>query len=103
MNDFAFGKPAQIGQLLQNLVRKRGLAEESAQKELNDIWKKAAGPRIASKTFVRRLRAGVLEVGVTNGAILEELTCYLKHDVLTAVQQVQANPPVNSLKFVKVN
>jgi len=103
MNDFAFGKPTQLGHVLQTLVRKRGLAEESTQKELDEIWKKAAGPRIASKTFVRRLRSGILEIGVTNGAILEELTCYLKHEVLSAVQQLQTNPPINSLKFVKVN
>jgi predicted nucleic acid-binding Zn ribbon protein len=103
MSDFAYGKPSKLGNLLQSLVRKRGLAEESTQKELDEIWKKTAGPRIGSKSFVRRLRAGVLEVGVTNGTILEELTCYLKHELLTAIQQLHPDPPINSLKFVKVN
>ena len=57
---------------------------------------------MAAKSVVRKLRSGVLEVGVTNGAILEELTCYLQHELLPAIQQQHPEPPINSLKFVKV-
>ena len=99
----AFGKPAQLGQVLKRLVRSKGLAEESAQKHLDEIWKSTAGERVASKSFVRRLRAGVLEIGVQNGTILEELTCYLQHDLLTTLQQRHPDPPINSLKFIKIN
>ena len=97
-----FGKPARLGQLLQNLVRKKGIAEQSAGQELNRLWKSTAGERVAAKSFVRRFRSGILEVGVTNGAILEELNCYLKHDLLPAIQQQHPEPPITSLKFIKV-
>ena len=102
MNSTPFGKPAQLGHLLQNLVRKKGLAEESSGQKLNQLWKTTAGKRVGAKSFVRRLRSGVLEVGVSNGAILEELNCYLKHDLLPAMQQQHPEPPINALKFVKV-
>ena len=69
--------------------------------ELEDIWRTSAGERVASKSYVKRLKSGVLEIGVTNGAILEELTCYLKHELLPAIQQKHPEPPITSLKFVK--
>ncbi|MFY9252781.1 MAG: DUF721 domain-containing protein [Fuerstiella sp.] len=101
MDDMPFGRPVQLGQLLGNLVRKRGLAEQSSRSELEDIWRTSAGERVASKSYVKRLKSGVLEIGVTNGAILEELTCYLKHELLPAIQQKHPEPPITSLKFVK--
>lgn len=103
MSEGSLGKPAQLGHLLQNLVRRKGIAEESARNELDNIWKTAAGDRIASRSHVRKLRGGILEIGVTNGAILEELTCYLQHELLRSVQELHSEPAVNSLKFVKVN
>lgn len=103
MSDLPFGKPAQLGHVLQQLVRKKGLAEVSAREKLDELWKKAAGPRVASKSFVRQLRSGILEIAVTNGAILEELTCYLQHDLLPAIQQLHPQPEIHTLKFVKVN
>ncbi len=101
MDDMPFGRPVQLGQLLGNLVRKRGLAEQSSRSELEDIWRTSAGERVASKSYVKRLKSGVLEIGVTNGAILEELTCYLKHELLPAIQQKHPEPPITSLKFDK--
>ena len=101
MDDMPFGRPVQLGQLLGNLVRKRGLAEQSSRSELEDIWRTSAGERVASRSYVKRLKSGVLEIGVTNGAILEELTCYLKHELLPAIQQKHPEPPITSLKFVK--
>lgn len=96
------GKPTRLGNLLGNLVRKRGIAEESSNQVLENIWKQSVTERVASKSHVKRLSNGVLEVTVTNGAILEELTCYLKHEILPAVQERHPEPPITSLKFVKV-
>lgn len=103
MSDLPVGKPTRLGNILQRLVRKRGFAEESAKQNLDEIWNKAAGSRVASKSCVRKLRAGVLEIGVTNGTILEELTCYLQHELLPEIQQKHPNPEITSLKFVKIN
>lgn len=102
MDSSPFGRPTQLGHLLQNLVRRKGLTEESSGQELNRLWKTTAGERVAAKSFVRKFRSGILEVGVSNGAILEELNCYLKHELLPAMQQQHPEPPITSLKFVKV-
>ncbi len=102
MSDSPFKKPMQLSHLLQNLVRKKGFAEQSSGEKLEQIWKTTAGQRVAERSFVRRLKSGVLEIGVTNGAILEELNCYLRHELLPAIQQQHPEPPIDSLKFVKV-
>lgn len=101
MNTFS-GKPTHLSSLLGNLVRKRGIAEESANQVLENIWKQCVTERVASKSHVKRFSNGVLEITVTNGAILEELTCYLKHEILPALQERHPEPPITSLKFVKV-
>jgi predicted nucleic acid-binding Zn ribbon protein len=102
MNNTPFGKPTQLGQLLQNLVRRKGLAEESSSNKLNELWKSAVGERVAARSFVRRLRSGILEIGVSNAGILEELNCYLKHELLTKMQEQHPEPPIVSFKFLKV-
>lgn len=103
MDDESFGsKPAKLALVLQNLVRRKGLAEQSAEQELDRVWKTVAGKRAADSSYVRKLRGGVLEIGVTNRAILEELNSYLRQDLLLAMQQQYPDPPIVSLKFVKV-
>ena len=96
-----FEKPTQLGQLLQNIVRRKGLAEQSSGDALAMLWKQTAGERISSKSHVRRLRNGVLEIAVTNGAILEELNSYLHHKLLISLQAQHAEPKIENLKFVK--
>lgn len=96
-----YEQPSRLGHLLQRIVRSKGLAEQSSGQELNQIWKTAAGKRVAARSHVRRLRGGVLEIGVSNGTILEELRSYLQHELLTTMQQEHPEPQIKSLKFIK--
>ncbi len=66
------------------------------------MWAAVAGERIGKRSYVRRLQGGVLEIGVRNGAVLEELSSYLKHDLLATIQSEHAEYSVQSLKFVRV-
>ncbi|MCA9056928.1 MAG: DUF721 domain-containing protein [Planctomycetaceae bacterium] len=101
MSELDFDRPSKLGHVLSRLVRQKGLAEQSSGQNLDATWKLAAGERIASKSRVRRLNRGVLEVVVSNGAVLEELTCYLQHDLLIAIQQKMPRENVKSLKFLR--
>ena len=103
MEDLSAGRPLRVSSVMRQLVRTRGITEESAKAHLDQMWKQTAGERIAKVSWVRKLREGVLEVAVRNGGILEELTCYLKHDLLTELQQKYPDQKISSLKFVRVN
>jgi hypothetical protein len=98
----SFDRPSSLGRLLDLVVRRRGIAEKSGQEKLSTMWAEVAGERIGQKSYVRRLRGGVLEVGVRNGAVLEELSSYLKHDLLTEIQSKHIELKIQSLKFVRV-
>ncbi len=102
VSESTFDRPSRLSSLLTRLVRNKGLTERSSLQELDSLWKQSAGERIASRSRVRRLNRGVLEISVSNGAILEELICYLQHDLLTALQQQLPQQSVKSLKFVRV-
>ena len=102
MNRSSSNGPTSLGRLLDLVVRRRGIAEKSGQQELNTMWAKVAGERIGQRSSVRRLRDGVLEIGVRNGAVLEELSSYLKHDLLAAIQSGHSEFNIRSLKFVRV-
>ncbi|MCP4507620.1 MAG: DUF721 domain-containing protein [Fuerstiella sp.] len=108
MNDKPHGRmmshyeqPSRLGHLLQRIVRTKGLAEQTSGQELNEIWKGAAGERVAARSHVRRLRSGILEIGVSNGTILEELRSYLQHELLITMQQRHPDPQIKALKFIK--
>jgi len=98
----SFDRPSSLGRLLDQVVRRRGIAEKSGQEKLSAVWAEVAGERIRKKSYVRRLRGGVLEIGVRNGAVLEELNSYLKHDLLTEIQSKHIELKIQSLKFVRV-
>ncbi|MEZ6123178.1 MAG: DUF721 domain-containing protein [Planctomycetaceae bacterium] len=102
MSESFFDKPAKLGSLLQSLVRRKGLAEQTSGQLLQQLWRDANEERVFSRSYVRRLKSGILEIAVTNDMILEELNGYLKHDLLTAMQQRHPDPEIRSLKFVRV-
>lgn len=103
MNRSFSERPAQLGSLLAEVVRRRGIAEQSATRELNATWSRVAGNRIGQHSFVRKLRGGVLEIAVSNGTVLEELSSYLRHDLLAAIRKEESCRDVQALKFVRVN
>lgn len=98
----SFDRPLQLGHLLAGVIRRRGVAEKSAMAELNRMWCQVVDERIAQKSAVRRLRNRVLEIGVRNGAVLEELSSYHRHDVLKALQSRFPRSGIDSLKFVRI-
>ena len=101
-DEISFDRPQQLGHLVAGIIRRRGVAERSAAAELNDIWSRVAGERIARKSSVRRLRGGVLEIGVRNGAVLEELNSFLRHDLLRELRLLLPRHRIRSVKFIRV-
>lgn len=102
MSHASFDKPKALGSLLNGLIRRRGIAEETTFGGLATTWKNCCDERVAAKSYVRKQKGDILEIAVTNGAILEELTGFLKHDLLRQIQQAHPESNINSLKFVRI-
>ena len=91
--------PSQLKDVLSRLIRRKGLVETSATDELNSAWKQVVGPEIGTRSSVRKLRAGILEVAVYNSAALEQLRGFLNQTVLSEMQQRFPESPISSIRY----
>jgi predicted nucleic acid-binding Zn ribbon protein len=90
--------PKRIGNVIAQLVSRRGYAQIRAAGERDEAWQAAAGQELANMTQVAALRRGVLEVLVANSLLMQELT-FRKEELLKNLQQALPNDGVKQLKF----
>lgn len=67
--------------------------------QLAEAWNNAAGERIASRTKVMGLKAGVLEVGVANAALLNELASFHQLPLLKKMRTEYSEQTIRDLRF----
>ena len=65
--------PETIGNILPELMARRGYARLQSAEQYDAAWSEAAGPLIARYTRVGGLRRGKLEVVVANSTLMQEL------------------------------
>ena len=90
--------PKKIGNVLAQLVNRRGYAQIHAATERDEIWQKVAGDELARVTQVSALKRGVFEVLVANSLLMQELT-FRKEELLAALQAALPAAGVKQLKF----
>ena len=66
--------------------------------QLVAIWKQVVDERTAERTKVLGLKRGVLEVGVTNSALLNELVSFQKTVLL---DRLKAEHPEQNIKDIR--
>jgi predicted nucleic acid-binding Zn ribbon protein len=91
-------RPRLIGDVLGELMSRRGYARIEAGEACAAAWRTAVGEMMASCTRVGAVRRGVLEVLVANSALLQELT-FQKRALLARLQQQLPQEKIKSLRF----
>jgi predicted nucleic acid-binding Zn ribbon protein len=91
-------QPETIGNILSELMARRGFARIQSTEVLETAWRQAAGPLAAQYTRVGSIRRGVLEVIVANSTLVQELG-YQKSGILAALQQLLPDPGIKCLRF----
>jgi predicted nucleic acid-binding Zn ribbon protein len=91
-------QPETIGNILSELMARRGLARVQSTEALEAAWRNAAGPLAAAYTRVGAIRRGVLEVVVANSTLAQELG-FQKEDILAALQQLLPDENIKCLRF----
>ena len=94
-------RPSQLGHLLSGLIRRKGLSETSATANLDATWKRTVGDEFGRHTKVRKVKAGVLEVVVTNSAVLEQLRGFLHHTLLAEIQSSLPESNIKSILYIR--
>ena len=88
-----------IGDILSELIARRGLARLREQEQLENAWREVAGEPIASHSRVGSVRRGVLEVYVANSVLLQELTSFRKQELLEKLQLSLESETIQDLRF----
>jgi predicted nucleic acid-binding Zn ribbon protein len=90
--------PKQIGDVLAQLIARRGYAREQSAATLEAAWREAAGAELAATTRAGTLRRGTLEVLVSSNLLAQELG--FQHDELIArLQKLSPETKISKLRF----
>ena len=91
-------QPQTIGNILSELMARRGFARIQSTEALETAWRQAAGPLAAEYTRVGAVRRGVIEVVVANSTLVQELG-YQKSTILAALQHLLPEEKIKCLRF----
>lgn len=95
----AASEPQHVSRALSELIALRGLARFRGEAELANIWNELAGSAIAAQTRVLGIRRNVLNVGVSNSALLSELASFYRTELLQKLQERWPELQIKELKF----
>jgi predicted nucleic acid-binding Zn ribbon protein len=90
--------PETIGNILSELMARRGFARVRSAEALETAWRQAAGPLAAQYTRVGELRRGVLEIIVANSTLVQELG-YQKTEILAQLRLLLPDEGITCLRF----
>lgn len=90
--------PKPIGNILSELMARRGYARVQSGRAYETAWREAAGELVAEYTRVGALRRGTLEVVVDNSTLVQELT-FQKPTLLKLLTRLLPDEPLEDLRF----
>ncbi len=91
------GKPKPIGNILSELMARRGYARVIAAGITAEAWREAAGAALARHSRVGQSRRGVLDVLVANSTLAQELG-FQKQAILARLRSLQPDEDIRDLK-----
>lgn len=90
--------PQPIGDVLAQLMARRGFARARSGAACEKAWREAAGELAARYTRVGAIRRGRLEVTVANSTLVQELS-FQKPVLLAALARLLPDEPIRDLRF----
>ena len=94
----AFGKPQGIGDVLAQLMARRGYAREQSFERYAEVWRQVAGDMLAACSRATQVRRGVLEVLVSNSTMIQEIT-FQKSDLVKRLADALPEENIRDLKL----
>lgn len=89
--------PEAIGEILAELMARRGFAQVQSAAACERAWRQAAG-QLAKYTRIGPIRRGKLEVTVANSTLMQEFS-FRKPHLLSALAQLLPERKINDLRF----
>jgi predicted nucleic acid-binding Zn ribbon protein len=89
--------PQRIGNVIGQLLARRGYARVQTSQQLVAAWADVAGPVAAGATRVGSCRRGTLEIVVANSAVMQELNFHKQE----LINQLIARVPGQSIRALR--
>ena len=90
--------PQTIGNVLSELMARRGYARVQSAEAYEAAWREAAGPLAAKYTRPGQLRRGTLEVVVANSTLVQELG-FQKSGLLKSLAELLPDEAIKNIRF----
>lgn len=90
--------PIPIGNIVADLLSRKGLGQPQTLGEIEAIWGKVVGEAIAPMTHCGKIHHGKLNVVVTNSTIMQELM-FQKQEILEAFNKKMQKDLVQDIRF----
>ena len=90
--------PQQVGNILTELMARRGFGRVQAASAYQQAWREASGQLIAKYTRAGAVRRGKLEVTVANSTLLQELG-FQKPALLKSLAKLLPDENIDDLRF----
>jgi predicted nucleic acid-binding Zn ribbon protein len=90
--------PQAIGNVLSELMARRGFARMQSAATYDAAWREAAGPLAAQYTRVGLLRRGTLEIVVANSTLVQELG-FQRIALLKSLGELLPDEGIEGLRF----
>ena len=90
--------PQRIGDVLANVMARRGYENQQSSEELEATWLQAAGQKLAGVSRPGSLRRGTLEIVVKNSLALQELT-FQQKKILRDLNTAYSPKTIKELRF----
>ncbi|HUT13483.1 MAG TPA: DUF721 domain-containing protein [Thermoguttaceae bacterium] len=90
--------PRRIGDVLTELMARRGYARVQSAEAMETAWREAAGAMMGRYTQPGALRRGTLEVVVANSTLMQELT-FQKPTLLKTLNELLPDEKIKNLRF----
>ncbi len=90
--------PQSVGEILAELMARKGFARVKSADALESAWREASGELIAKYTRVGAIRRGTLDVMAANSALLQELG-FQKQELLDKLRNLLPQEGIKNIRF----
>jgi len=91
-------RPKKARSLVNQLLTRRGIAQQQHNQQLRSNWDAAVGPKWNQLSLAGNISRGVLEVTVANSMVNQQLT-FEKKKLLTTMQKLMPEAKLKDLRF----
>lgn len=90
--------PKAMGDVMSQLLARRGYAQVQTAAACTAAWRTAVGEKIAASTRAGAVRRGVLEVLVSNSAVMQELA-FMKVQLIRRLKDEAPDQQIRDIRF----